>query len=328
MPDLITLRDVESALSLVRKYLVTTPLVHSPEFSDACGSSIYFKLECFQRTHAFKARGALNKVSHLSTAERQRGVIAASSGNHALGVAYSAKLLDVEATVVMPTSAPSIKIELAKSFGANVLLHGKTYDDAFTHAQELAAQQGKVLLPSFDDLQVIAGQGTIALEVLEVLPKTDIFLAPIGGGGLVSGLAVTLAELEHPARVIGVEAEGAPKMLASLRAGKRTKLPCIETFADGIAVQQPGELNFDIVRRHVKDILTVSDGQICEAMARMLYDMRVVIEPAAAAPVAALLFNESLRNLGKTICCVITGGNVSKALLQRVVQGEFPPTRA
>ena len=325
MPAIITLQDVERARSLVRKHLVTTPLVHSPEFSEACGSAIYFKLESFQHTHAFKVRGALNKVASLSMAECQRGVIAASSGNHALGVAYASRLLGVEATVVMPTSAPPTKIELAKGYGAKVVLHGQTYDDAFAHAQELAAGQGKALAPSFDDLKVIAGQGTIVLEVLEALPDVDILLAPIGGGGLVSGLAFTLAELGHPARVVGVEAEGAPKMLESIRAGKRIKLSHVETIADGIAIQQPGELNFDFVRRYVKDILTVSDEHIYQALARMLFDMKVVVEPAAAAPVAALLFDESLRNLRKTICCVITGGNISRALLQRVAQGQPLP---
>lgn len=322
MPDTVALEDVKSAHTIVQKHLLRTPLVYSPEFSEAVGSEIYFKLESFQRTHAFKARGALNKVSSLSQNQRDRGVMAASSGNHALGVAFSSALLGVEATVVMPTRAPVPKIELAKHYGAKVLLYGDTYDDALAHAQTLAEEQGKELLPSFDDLKVVAGQGTVALEVLDVLPDVDLFLAPIGGGGLISGLSVTLDGLDNDAQVIGVEAEGSPNMLESVRAGRRTKLPHIQTIADGIAVQQPGQLNFEFVQRYENTILTVNDDQIFEGMVRMLYDMRVVVEPAAAAPVAAVLFDESLHNLGKIICCVITGGNISPELLQQVVAGK------
>jgi threonine dehydratase len=322
MLDTITLHDVESALSLVQKHLLRTPLVHSPEFSEVTGNDVYLKLESFQRTHAFKARGALNKLWRLSQAERERGVIAASSGNHALGVAYSSALLGIEATVVMPSGAPATKIALAKHYGANVLLHGQTYDGALAHAQILAVEQGKTLVPSFDDLEIIAGQGTIALEVLDSLPDVDLFLAPIGGGGLVSGLSVTLSELQHPARVVGIQAEGAASMRESVRAGRRIKLPHIETIADGIAVQQPGKHTFDFVQRYLKEILTVTDAQIYEAMSRMIHDVRVVVEPAAAAPVAALLFNEALHGLGKTVCCIITGGNISDSLLRQVVQGE------
>lgn len=323
VPDTVTLQDVKSAHALVQKHLVRTPLVYSPEFSEAVGSEVYLKLESFQHTHAFKVRGALNKVASLSRAERERGVIAASSGNHAAGVAFAAALLGVQATVVMPTRAPAPKIELAKHYGAQVLLHGETYDDALAHARTLAAEQGKALVPSFDDLKVIAGQGTIALEVLDDLPDVDLFVAPIGGGGLVSGLTVTLSELGHPARVIGVEAEGAPKMLESMRARQRIKLPRIQTIADGIAVQEPGRLNFEFVQRFENQILIVTDAQIFEAMARMLLDVRVVVEPAAAAPVAALLFDERLQNLGQTVCCVITGSNISQDLLKQVVQGKL-----
>lgn len=322
MLDTITLHDVESALALVQKYLVRTPLVHSPEFSEVTGNEVYLKLEMFQHTHAFKSRGALNKLWRLSQAERERGVIAASSGNHALGVAYSSALLGIEATVVMPSGAPATKIALAKHYGAKVLLHGQTYDDALAHAQTLAAEQGKTLAQSFDDLEVIAGQGTIALEVLDSLPDVDLFLAPIGGGGLVSGLAVTLSELQHPARVVGVQAEGAASMRESVRAGRRIKPSHIETIADGIAVQQPGKHTFDFVQRYLKEVLTVTDAQIYEAMSRMIRDVQVVVEPAAAAPVAALLFNEALHGLDKTICCIITGGNISDRLLRQVVQGE------
>lgn len=195
MPEEITIKDIEAARRVVQKHLLATPLVYSPEFSKATGNQVYFKLEGFQHTHAFKARGALNKVASLSKAEQKRGVIAASSGNHALGVAFSSALLDIEATVVMPARAPAIKIDQAKRYGAQVLLHGETYDEALEHARLLSAEMGKVLLPSFDDPKVIAGQGTIALEVLDLLPEVDFFIGPIGGGGLVSGLAIALSAL-------------------------------------------------------------------------------------------------------------------------------------
>jgi threonine dehydratase len=323
MPEEITIQDVEAARLLIQKHLLVTPLVYSPEFSKETGNRVFFKLEGFQHTHAFKARGALNKVASLNEDERQRGVIAASSGNHALGVAYASALLDIEATVVMPRRAPAIKIDQAKRYGAQVLLHGDTYDEALEHARKLSAERGKVLLPSFDDPKVVAGQGTIALEVLELLPEVDLFVAPIGGGGLVSGLAIALAGLKHKAQVIGVEAEGSPSMLESLKAGERIKLPHIKTIADGIAVQQPGKLNFEIVRRLIKDVLIVSDEQIFTGMVRMLWDMRLVVEPAAAAVPAALLFKDSIKNLGQTVCCIITGSNISPSLLQQVVQGHL-----
>jgi threonine dehydratase len=321
MPETISLQDIQSAYRLVQERLLRTPLVYSPEFSAASGNQVFFKLECFQRTHAFKARGALNKISSLSPEEKARGVIAASSGNHALGVAYSSKLLGIQASVVMPQRAPATKIEQAKAYGATVILHGETYDDALVHARHLAQESGKVILPSFDDLRVIAGQGTIALEVLEELLDVSLFVAPIGGGGLVSGLALALDGLRHPAAVVGVEAEGAPSMLASLQAGERIKLPRIHTIADGIAVQQPGALNFDFVRRYGVEVLTVNDEQIFAGMQRMLSDVRLVVEPAAAAAPAALLFSERLLGKEQIVCCIITGGNISQSLFEQVVRG-------
>jgi threonine dehydratase len=321
MPDVVTLRDIEDARVLLRRHLVRTPVVYSPEFSEATGNEVYFKLESFQRTHAFKARGALNQVAGLSDAERARGVIAASSGNHALGVAYASALLGITARVVMPLLAPTTKIDQAKRYGAQVILHGETYDDALEHATLLAQEHDMALLPSFDHPKVIAGQGTIALEILEALPDADLILAPIGGGGLVSGLAIALHESGHPAELVGVEAEGAQCMLASLRAGERVKLAHIKTIADGIAVQQPGRLNFELVRRYAPEVITVSDELIFDGMRRMLWDMRVVVEPAAAAAPAALLHHDRLLRRGLKVCCIVSGGNVSQALLEQVVAG-------
>jgi threonine dehydratase len=318
MIEQLSIQDVENAYTLIRKNLIKTPLVFSPEFSEATGNEIYFKLENFQITHAFKSRGAINKVNSLTDFERKRGVIAASSGNHALGVAYASSLLDIQAYVVMPSRAPKSKIDLAKKYGAKVLLHGETYDDALDKARSLAEEQGKTLLPSFDDLMVIAGQGTIVLEVLDENPDWDYFIGPIGGGGLVSGLGFTLHELGHCAQIIGVEAFGCSSMLESIKKGKRIKLAHIDTIADGIAVQQPGKINFGFVQRYVKDIFTVTEEQIFDGMVRMLKDVQVVIEPAAAAAPASLLFHNQLHGLGKKICCIVSGGNISSALFKQV----------
>lgn len=321
MADNITLQEIESAQKLVHQYLIKTPLIYNHELSEATGNKIFLKLENFQYTHSFKVRGSLNKVFNLSQSERECGVIAASSGNHALGVAYSSRLFGLETTVIMPSRAPQAKINLAKKYGAKVVLHGDTYDDALIEAQKIANDCGKVLLPSFNDLKIIAGQSTIALEVLENLPDVQYFLAPIGGGGLASGLLTALNLVGHNASVIGIEAEGAASMLESIRGHKRVKLPRIETIADGIAVQEPGAITYEIVKAHIKDIITVTDNQILDAMRCLLLDVGIVVEPAAAASVAALLFSNLFHNLGKTICCVITGGNVSRSLFQKVVAG-------
>jgi threonine dehydratase len=326
MSETATIEHIEAARELVRRHLVETPLVHNREFSEASGNEVFFKLENLQRTHAFKARGALNKVAALTAAERERGVIAASSGNHALGVAYASSLLGGTAVVVMPEAAPPTKVGLAQRYGAKVILHGRTYDDALDHARRLADTRAMTLLPSFDDAKVIAGQATITLEVLEALPDVELILVPIGGGGLISGAALALGEVGHQAALVGVEAEGAACMLASLQAGERVKLPHIETVADGIAVQQPGELNFEVVRRCGPEVVTVDDDQILAAMARLLWDVGIVVEPAAAAAPAALLFHERLRQRGLKVCCVVSGGNVSQALLETIVRRAASPS--
>lgn len=319
MPETTTIENIEAAVDLAKKYLIKTPLVYSPEFSEATGNDVYFKLESLQRTHAFKARGALNRVASLSSRQREHGVIAASSGNHALGVAYASSVMGGRATVVMPVGAPATKVDLAKRYGARVILHGHTYDDALAHATRLAREQKMALLPSFDDDKVIAGQGTIALEVIDELPDVGLFVVPIGGGGLISGLAVALDSVDHPAKLVGVEAEGAASMLLSLRAGERVKIAEIETIADGIAVQQPGRRNLALVQHYAPDVITVSDDQILDGMARMLRDMRIVVEPAAAAAPAALLFHKALQNRDLRVCCVVSGANISQEVLERTI---------
>lgn len=318
----ITLREIEAAHHMVKSQLVETPLVYSPEFSSSTGNEVFFKLENFQITRSFKARGALNKISSLSATERARGVVAASSGNHALGVAFACTLQGIEACVVMPHNAPEPKIKKAHTYGADVLLHGESYDDALAHAHILAAEHGYTLLPSFDDPRIVAGQGTIALEVLDRLPQLDLIVAPIGGGGLVSGLALALAYLDHPARVMGVEAASAACMTASLHTGRPTRLPQARTIADGIAVQQPGALNFEIVRRHVSEIHLVEDLAIFESMRLMVDTLGLIAEPAAAAAPAALLHNPALHGKKLTICVVITGGNIASQLFRQVANAE------
>lgn len=316
------LSSIKAAQSVIKEYLYKTPLIQSSELSVQTGNNVYLKLENLQQTHAFKVRGAINKIASLSDEERARGVIAASSGNHAIGVAYASKLFQIHGTVVMPKHAPKTKVDLSRSYGAEVILFGETYDECIKYVKDVSQRTGKILVSSFDDLQVMFGHATIALEVLESVPDVDLFLVPIGGGGLISGICIALSELNHPAKVIGVEADGASSMLASIQAGKVTKLQNVNTIADGIAISEPGVLTFNYVKQYVEKIITVSDEHIRLATTSLIYDNRIVAEPASAAPIAALLINPEFQNRSRKICCIVTGGNISKDLLKQLVVGK------
>ena len=315
----VTLEHVTQAASRIREHIVETPIVHSTELSETTGNEVFLKLENFQVTHSFKARGALNRILTVSARERDKGVIAASSGNHGLGIAYASSLLGVSAIIVVPIGAPDKKLDQIRRFEAEVVRHGDTYDEALIEARRLARETGRTPLPSFDDGMIIAGQGTIGLEILEDLPAVDMVIVPVGGGGLIAGLAVAFCGSGHSASLIGVQAEGAASMHASLDAGERLKLPQIGTIADGIAVQQPGKLTFQIVSSLVSAVVAISDVQIHAAMRTLLWKVGVVAEPAAAAPVAALLARDRFQGRGKTICCVITGGNISDEMLTQLI---------
>ena len=285
---------------------------------------LWFKPESFQPIGSFKLRGAYNKIASLSEDERRRGVITYSSGNHAQGVAYSARALATKAVVVMPRSAPRNKIEATEALGAEIVPVGPSSAERQAKAEELAAARGYVLIPPFNDEKIIAGQGTIGLEVLEDLPDVEVVLVPVGGGGLISGVATAVKLLHPQAKVIGVEPELAADARASLRAGKIIAWPANDvgrTLADGLRTQSVGEINFEHIRRYVDDIVTVSEDEIREAMRRLALEARLVAEPSGAVTSAAFFFHaDELPRAQKTVA-VISGGNVEVQLLSSVLEG-------
>ena len=316
-PEMLTLEAFEQASELVKQVTEETKLVESPYFSEQAANRVFFKPENMQRTGAYKVRGAYYKISTLSDAERERGLITASAGNHAQGVAYAAQRFGVPATIVMPTTTPLIKVERTKGYGAEVVLAGDVYDDAYAHASQLAAERGLTFIHPFDDLGVATGQGTIAMEIVQELPLVDYILVPIGGGGLACGVS-TLAKLLNPhIRVIGVEPAGAACVQASLEAGHVVKLPEVSTIADGTAVQQPGELVFPYLQRNLDGIITVSDDELIVAFLDMVENHKMVVENSGLLTVAAL---RHLDFTGKKVVAVLSGGNMDVITMSSVVQ--------
>ena len=297
-----------------------TPLL--PPGAD--GRQLYLKAENFQPVGSFKLRGAYNKVACLTPEERRRGVISYSSGNHAQGVAYAARALGVKAVIVMPRSAPRIKIESTQALGAEIVPVGPSSRERQVKAEELAAQHGYMIVPPFNDEMIIAGQGTIGLEILEDLPDVDLVLVPVGGGGLVSGIAAAIKLSRPQAKIVGVEPEVAADAQASLRSGKIVTISAEQTartLADGLRTQQVGEIPFQHMQKYVDDIVTVSEGDIREAMRQLALDAHLVAEPSGAVTYAAFLFHRNkLPQAGKTVA-VISGGNVEAELLASVLDG-------
>jgi threonine dehydratase len=263
---MISIQDVYAARERIRGNVAVTPCPQADVFSEMCGAQIYFKLENLQRTGSFKERGAANKLAMLSADERARGVVAASAGNHAQGVAYNARRLGMKATIVMPETTPLIKVLATKKFGAQVVLCGTSYDDAYGKARELEAEKGYVFIHAFDDDAVIAGQGTCALEILEQVPEVDVLVASIGGGGWLGGMALAIKTLKPAVRVIGVESSLLPKMRAALDAGGPVVIPAATTLADGIAVKRAGERTLPLFRKYVDEIVGVDDEEVANAI--------------------------------------------------------------
>ncbi|MEW5934917.1 MAG: threonine/serine dehydratase [Bacillota bacterium] len=321
MDEIVKVADVFEARQRIRRDVVRTPLLSPEVLGKRLGARVWLKLENFQRTGAFKFRGALNCVLKLvgTRAGADLRLVTASSGNHALGMSLAGKIAGAKVTVVMPERAPLVKQEKARGYGAQVVLHGACYDDAQIHARRVAAEAGAVYVPSFNHPDIMAGQGTIALEVLEDLPEPDLVVFPIGGGGLAAGMAVVLRALVPRARLVGVQAEGAASMKVSLEQGRLVELPSVDTVADGIAVRRPGELTFNVLQRLLDDVVVVSDREILEAMG-VLIEASVVVEPAGAAAVAALLADRVGADQGDCVIAVVTGGNVDGALLREVVR--------
>jgi threonine dehydratase len=270
-----------------------TPLDYSHTFSRLTGNNVFLKLENMQKTGSFKIRGAYNKVMSLSDAEKARGVIAASAGNHAQGVAYAATRAGLTSTIVMPEGAPISKIMAARGYGAQVVLAGRGYDEAYHHALEIKEESGATFIHGFDDVEIMAGQGTIALELLDQLPDLEAVLVPAGGGGLLAGISLAMKSLKPSVRVIGVQAAGAPAVYRTYRANDLIESSSTSTFADGIAIRRPGRTTFDIIRRYVDDIVTVDDEEIAGAILMLLEHSKLVVEGAGAVGLASLIYQKT-----------------------------------
>ena len=313
----LSLEKFEEASEIVKKVTQETKLIYSEYFSERYGNKIYFKPENMQRTGAYKVRGAYYKISQLTPEERSRGLITASAGNHAQGVAYAAKLAGVKATVVMPVSTPLIKVNRTKSYGAEVVLYGNVFDEACAHAYELADEHGYTFVHPFNDLEVATGQGSIAMEIIKELPLVDYILVPIGGGGLASGVA-TLAKMLNPKiKVIGVEPEGANCMEQSLKKGEVICLDHSATIADGTAVRQPGKLIFPYIQKNIDRVISVPDDELIVAFLDMVENHKMIVENSGLLSVAAL---KHLNVKDKKIVCILSGGNMDIITMSSVVQ--------
>ena len=314
---MLTLEAFKSARTVLQGVLRPTPLIHSPYLSKTCGNNVYLKPENMQVTGAYKIRGAYFKISTLTQEEKERGLVTASAGNHAQGVAYAAQAAGVAATIVMPTTTPLVKVNNTKDYGAQVVLHGEVFDDAAEMAARMAEEQGLTYVHPFNDLTLATGQGTIAYEIFQDLPDVDIILVPVGGGGLATGVA-TLAKLLNPhVEVIGVEPTGAASMTASLEAGHVITIPAATTIADGVAVKTPGDKVFPYAQKNIDRMITLDDGELVEAFLDVMERHKMVVENAGLLTVAAL---RHLDCKGKNVVSVLSGGNMDVITMASLVQ--------
>ncbi|HKI01351.1 MAG TPA: threonine ammonia-lyase [Thermoanaerobaculia bacterium] len=316
---MIGLKDIEQARVRIGQVVVNTPCVASRIFSDELGVQALFKYENLQLTGSFKVRGAYNKISGLPPSEVARGVITASAGNHAQGVAFSAAQVGVPSTIVMPRTTPLIKIENTRRLGGQVVLAGEIFDEAYEEARRLEAEQGLVFVHPFDDEQVIAGQGTLGLEILEQAPEAEILVVPIGGGGLISGIAAAVKETRPSVRIYGVQTRAAPAMAESFEAGRVLTCQAVRSVADGIAVKRPGERTFEYIRRYVDGIVTVSEDEIRDAIIRLLETGKTVTEGAAAVTFAAIAAGRIPDAAGRQVVMLLSGANIDIALLAHII---------
>ena len=314
---MLTLKEFKEARGVLSGVIRNTSLVYSPAFSKATGNQIYIKPENMQVTGAYKIRGAYYKISTLSDEEKARGLVTASAGNHAQGVAYAAQAAGVSATIVMPTTTPLVKVNNTKDYGAKVVLHGETFDDAAELAAKLSEEEGLTYVHPFNDPAIATGQGTISYEIFQDLPDVDVILVPIGGGGLATGVS-TLAKLLTPnVTVIGVEPSGAASMKASLDAGHVVTLDRVETIADGVAVKTPGDQIFPYIQKNIDDIITIPDDELVDAFLDMMEKHKMIVENAGLLPIAAL---SHLKCRGKNVVPVLSGGNMDVITVASLVQ--------
>ena len=315
----VTIAGIWEAHKLLKPRIHHTPLTPSRTLRDLTGADIYLKAENMQRSGSFKVRGASYKLSRLTEQEYRRGVIAASAGNHAQGVAIAAAYYNIPCTIVMPETAPLAKVTATQGYGAEVVLHGFTYDDAYQHCLDLQAETGATFIHAFDDPDVVAGQGTLGLEMLSDLPDADAIVVPIGGGGLIAGIAIAARALRPDITIIGVQAAGAASCRASLDTGELQTLPAITTIADGIAVKRPGTLTFSIIQRLVDDVVLVNDEAIISAVLLLMERNKMLVEGAGAAGVAAML-SGTIKLQGKKVLVPLTGGNIDINLVSRFIE--------
>ena len=319
----VTLSQIRSALARIRQSIPVSPCTRSETFSTLTGNSIYLKLENRQRTGAYKERGALNKLLSLTVTEKSQGVIAASAGNHAQAVAYHASNLGIHSKIVMPLATPLIKVSATRGYGGEVILHGANYDEAFEEAMRLGAQDHLTFVHAFNDDAVIAGQGTLGLELLEQHPDLEAVIVPIGGGGLIGGIGCALKETNPKIQVIGVQPARLPSVKAALTEGKPVTLPSAVTIADGIAVRRVGERTLPLVRKYVDDIVTVEEEEIANAVLLLLEREKILAEGAGAAALAALV-NHKIpivhEHAGNKIVVIVSGGNIDVTLLARIIE--------
>ena len=310
-----TLRDIEAAAQRISGVASRSPLIESPTLSRKFGKSVFLKLECFQPIRVFKIRGAYNKISQIPA----KKIVAASSGNHGIAVAYSSRILAKQSTVVVPETAVKEKLDVIKENGAEIVKFGKYHADREAKAREIANQTGAAFVPPFNDPDVIAGQGTCGLEIVQQLDDFDSVIVPVGGGGLISGIAIAIKSLKPSARVFGVEPSGATKMAASLSAGKIVRIDDPKSIADGLIPASVGELTLEACRKNVDGMFSVSDDEILSAMKLLIQDAHIFPEPSGSAPLAVLSKIEESRKLGDRVVLVISGGNVSLNLLSRLL---------
>lgn len=314
----VTFQMIMEAAKNLKGVIKETDLCYSETLSGMTNGEIYLKLENLQQSGSFKIRGAYNKMMHLSEEEKKCGVVASSAGNHAQGVAISAKKLGIKSTVVMPKNAPFAKISATRQFGAEVVLEGNVYDDAYQKALEIKEATGAIFVHPFNDPYVIAGQGTIGLEILKEQPDLDIVLVPIGGGGIASGIALAVKTINPKIKVVGVQTENAPSMYESVRLGRVEKVPIHRTIADGIAVGKPGDLTFPLICQYVDEIITVTETEISQAFLLLLENCNLVCEGAGAVSVAALLAGH-LDVCGKKVGAILSGGNIDINLIESII---------
>ena len=310
------LQDFTTAREHLQKVLLPTHLIYSPIFSEESQNQIYIKPENLQKTGAFKIRGAYNKINKLTEEEKKRGGIASSAGNHAQGVAYAARELGIKAVIVMPKTTPLIKVQSTKKYGAEVVLYGDVYDDAYQKAKELEAQEGYVFVHPFDDIDVLEGQGTIALEILEEMPDAEVIVVPIGGGGLISGIAAAAKMIKPDIKIIGVEPSGAASATEALKKNKVVTLPEANTIADGTAVKRIGDLTFNCIKQYVDEVVTVDDYELTEAFLLLAEKHKIIAENSGILPLAAL---KKLTERGKKVVPVVSGGNIDVLMISSMI---------